>query len=113
MNWGLTGEELKKRLDKGYVRVGKYMPKKPQKFVLSYLTTGAISDIENGKAVVRGYRKDGSVQAYYVEDKKSLPTTQWSIPTHDAKNFGTGIIKGILLDRNFSFPKSLYAVYDK
>lgn len=112
MNWGLIGDELKRRLEKGYVRVGKYTPQKPQKVVLSYLTTGAIEDIESGKATVKGFSRDGSVKAYYVEGKKSFPTTQWSISTHDAKNYGTGIIKNILLEREFSFPKSLYAVED-
>ena len=110
MNWGLVREELIKRLEKGYVKVGKYSPNKPQKFSISYLTTGAIADIESGKAEIQGVSKDGSVKAYYVEDKKSFPTTQWSIPSHDAKNYGTGIIRPILQDRNFPFPKSLYAV---
>lgn len=112
MNWGLIGDELKRRLEKGYVRVGKYTPEKPQKVVLSYLTTGAIEDIESGKATVKGFSRDGSVKAYYVEGKKSFPTTQWSISAHDAKNYGTGIIRNILLEREFSFPKSLYAVED-
>lgn len=112
MNWGLTGDELKRRLEKGYVRVGKYTPNKPQKFVLSYLTTGTIADIEEGRATVRSQASDGSVKAYYVEEKKSFPTTQWSFSSHDAKNFGTGIIKNILLNREFSYPKSLYAVED-
>ena len=112
MNWGLTGEELKKRLDKGYVRVGKYTPNKPQKYVLSYLTTGAINDIESGKAYVDSYSKDGSVKAFYTEGKKSLPTTQWSFASHDAKNYGTGVLKCLMPNKEFPFPKSLYAVMD-
>lgn len=112
MNWGLTGDELRKRLEKGYVRVGKYTPNKPQKYVLSYLTTGTIADIEAGKAIVKSIAKDGSVKAYYIEEKKSFPTTQWSFSSHDAKNFGTGINRSILLGREFPYPKSLYAVED-
>lgn len=110
MNWGLVKDELIKRLEKGYVKVGKYAPNKPQKYSISYLTTGAIADIESGKAEVQAISPDGSVKAYYVEDKKSFPTTQWSIPSHDAKNFGTGLIRPIMPDRNFPFPKSIYAV---
>lgn len=112
MNWGLVSDELKKRMEKGYVRVGKYKPDKPQKFSISYLTTGTIADIEEGRAQIRGYSEDGSVKAYYVEDKKSFPTTQWNYSSHDAKNYGTGILKTILPDRVFPFPKSLYAVED-
>jgi len=112
MNWGLIGTELRSRLEKGYVKVGKYNPDKPQKYAISYLTTGTISDVENGKASIKGYAPDGSVKAYYVEDKMSYPTTQWNISTHDAKNYGTGILKNLLPGRAFSYPKSIYAVED-
>ncbi len=112
MNWGLVADELQRRLEKGYVKIGKYQPNKPQKFSIAYLTTGAISDIEEGRAVIKGYAEDGSIKAYYSEDKKSFPTTQWSFSSHDAKNYGTGINKAILIDRTFSFPKSVYAVED-
>lgn len=112
MNWGLVGAELKNRLSKGYVRVGKCNMGKPQKYVISYLTSGTIEDIESEKASIVGYAKDGSVKAYYSDGKKSLPTTQWDNAVYDAKIYGTGINAMLMPDRVFPFPKSVYAVED-
>jgi adenine-specific DNA-methyltransferase len=112
MNWGLVGEELKNRLSKGYVRVGKCNMGKPQKYVISYLTSGTIEDIESEKASIVGYAKDGSIKAYYSDGKKSLPTTQWDSVVYDAKIYGTGINAMLMPDRVFPFPKSVYAVED-
>lgn len=111
MMWGCVGEEFIERLNHGYIRVGKYTPQKPQKYVISYLTSGIINDINNGKAVVKCLLGDGSVDVYYTEDKDIPPTTNWQKPTHDAQWYGSNLIKPILGNR-FSYPKSLYAVKD-
>lgn len=112
MNWGLRPEQVRARLEKGYIRVGKYTPNKPQKYVISYITGGNIKDIENGIAIVSGYEDDGSIIAYYPKGRDKMPTTNWNRPTHDAQRYGTDILKKILDDKRFSFPKSLYAVRD-
>lgn len=112
MLWGLTAEAFKARIEKGYVRIGKYSKDKPQQFVISYLTSGTIEDIENGKAKIKGYAEDGSIKAFYSEGKKAIPTTQWDEPSYDAKVYGTGINACFMPDRVFPFPKSLYAVED-
>lgn len=111
MMWGCVGEEFLSRLSNGYIRVGKFTPEKPQKYVISYLTGGIIDDIANGKAIVKKILDDGSVDAYYVEDKEIPPTTNWQKPSHDAQWYGSNLIKPILGSR-FSYPKSLYAVKD-
>ena len=98
MNWGLRPEQVRARLEKGYIRVGKYTPNKPQKYVISYVTGGNIEDIENGIAVVSGYENDGSVIAYYPKGRDKMPTTNWNRPTHDAQRYGTDILKKILHD---------------
>ena len=112
MNWGLRPEQVRERLNNGYIRVGKYTPNKPQKYIISYVTGGNIKDIENGVAVVRGYENDGSIIAYYPKGRDKMPTTNWNRPTHDAQRYGTDILKKLLQDKRFSFPKSLYAVHD-
>lgn len=111
MMWGCVGEEFLERLSHGYIKVGKYTPDKPQKYVISYLTGGIIADIAAGRAVVRSILEDGSVDAYYIADKEIPPTTNWQRPTHDAQWYGSNLIKPILGNR-FSYPKSLYAVKD-
>lgn len=111
MMWGCVGDEFLARLNQGYIKVGKYMPDKPQKYVISYLTGGIISDISCGKAVVRKILDDGSVDAYYIEDRDIPPTTNWQKPTHDAQWYGSNLINPIFGSR-FSYPKSIYAVKD-
>lgn len=111
MMWGCIGEEFLNRLNKGYIRVGKYTPNKPQKYVISYLTAGIISDIESGKAVIKDYNEDGSVNAFYVGNKEIPPTTNWNKPLHDAQWYGSSINK-LIIGNRFSYPKSLYAVKD-
>ena len=110
MMWGLKRDTFIKRLNSGYVRIGRHTPNKPQKYSISYLASGTIEDIESGKAIIVGHDEHGAVKAYYKDGKKAIPTTQWANASHDAKVFGTLLLQQILLDRKFPFPKSLYAV---
>lgn len=112
MNWGLTVPSLKSLLKKGYVRVGRKTLNKPQKYEISYLTSGRISDIKTGRATVTGRNKDGSVIAEYVTHKMKYPVTTWSRPSHNAEVHGTELVKALLGDKIFPYPKSLYAVED-
>ncbi len=112
MNWALTCEEFERRLEKGYARVGRHQPKGPQEYVISYLRTGPISDIESGRAEVVGRRDDGSVIARYPEGKRRMPLTQWDFASHDAQRYGTTLLQSFIPGRRFPFPKSLYAVED-
>ena len=112
MNWGLIPEQARARLEAGYLRAGKYTPDKPQKYVIQYVTGGVVKDVEEGRTIVSGRDTDGSIIAYYPTGRDKMPTTNWNKAAHDAQRYGTGIIKAILIDSRFSFPKSLYAVHD-
>lgn len=112
MNWGLTAPSLDGLLAKGYVRVGRATPDKPQKYELSYLTSGRIADIETGRAKVFGRAKDGSVVARYETSKIKMPVSTWLRPSHNAEICGTDLLKGLIGERAFPFPKSLFAVED-
>lgn len=110
MNWGLTPESLAGLLEKGYVRVGKPTPSKPQKYQVSYLTSGRVEDIESGRARVTGQEPSGAVIAEYVTHKVRMPTTNWQRPSHNAEVGGTNVLKALLGDKRFDYPKSLYGV---
>jgi len=112
MNWALTRETFERRLEQGYVRVGRHQPKGPQEYVISYLRTGPIADIESGRAAVVGHNADGSVIARYPEGKRRMPLTQWDFASHDAQRYGTTLLQSFIPGRRFPFPKSLYAVED-
>lgn len=111
MMWGITPEECRVRAAKGYIKAAKYTPNKPQQFVMQYLMSGTIKDINDGKITVTGYASDGSVEAENSETRNIMPKSQWSFDTHDARDYGSKILKAMLGDR-FDFPKSLYAVHD-
>lgn len=112
MMWWVTPMECKNRLSMWYVRAWRYTPNKPQKYIIEYLLSGTISDIENGKAKIIWYKPDGSADVINNEVAKALPKTQWNIKTHSAREYGTRILTDIFHDKRFPFPKSLYAVHD-
>jgi len=95
MNWALTREEFHRRLDAGFVRLGRHQPTGHQEYVISYLRTGPIADIEEGRATVTGRNADGSVIAVYPIGKRRMPLTQWDIPSHDAQRYGTTLLQSL------------------
>ena len=111
MMWGLLPEELRRRNNKGYVKIGQYDPTKPQQYKIQFLSSGTIDAIERNEIIVTGHRDDGSVIVVHPGGKKFLPKTQWDKAEHDARDFGTKILKSLIGSR-FDFPKSLYAVAD-
>ena len=112
MMWGLSRDTFLDRLSKGYVKVGKHTPDKPQKYILSFLEKGMVDGIKNGDVIITGKRDDGSVIAIYNTQRKVMPKTQWTFKTHDAREYGTYLLDETIGDKRFSYPKSLYAVSD-
>ena len=96
----------------GYIKATKYTPDKPQLYIIQYLSSGTIKDIEEGRVTVKGYSDDGGIIADNLESRKAMPKTQWSFETHDARDYGTKILKTVIGETRFDFPKSLYAVED-
>lgn len=112
MLWGVTPNACKHLVDNGYIKATKYTPDKPQLYVIQYLSSGTIKDIEEGRVTVKGYSNDGGIIADNLESRKAMPKTQWSFETHDARDYGTKILKTVIGETRFDFPKSLYAVED-
>ncbi|WP_288801562.1 site-specific DNA-methyltransferase [uncultured Corynebacterium sp.] len=76
-----------------------------------YLTSGNLERLEKGE-IYPVYDEHKTVTHFEYKTEQRVPSTQWSIASHDARTFGTGIISQILPGRRFPFPKSLYAVED-
>jgi adenine-specific DNA-methyltransferase len=112
MNWAVTAPTFIERWRKGYVRAGRATPGKPQPYIIQYLKSGPIKDIEEGRAVVEGHYPDGSVIAFYEEPGAKAPPTQWNLRSHNAEHYGTKVVRALLPKRDFPFPKSMYAVED-
>ena len=112
MMWSIVRDKFISYLDKGYARITQHTPHKPQKYVVQYLQSGVISDIESGKIEITGNNPDGSVIGIYKTGKQTIPSTLWSYGTHDARDYGTKILKNVMGQSRFDFAKSLYAVED-
>ena len=112
MLWGVTPNACKNLVKNGYIKATKYTPNKPQFYVVQYLSSGTIKDIEEGRVTVKGYSDDGGIIAENLESRMAMPKTQWTFESHDARDFGTKILKNVLGETRFDFPKSLYAVRD-
>ena len=108
--WGLTPDVLRANWKKGYVRIGKWNPKK-ETGTVQYLAGGTINDVESGKAEITGHSSDGSIIARYHEVGSVPPKRVWNQKSHNAETYGTLLIKA-LIGKRFSYPKSLYAVED-
>lgn len=107
--WQVEPSELRLRIEQGRVRLGS---KTSYGYVVNYLPDGEYSKVVNGFFTVIGRAADGSLITEAKNDKNlSVAPTQWKIASHNATEYGTGMIS-TLINRDFSFPKSLYAVED-
>mgnify|MGYP001156810966 CR=1 FL=1 len=112
LTWSLGRESCLKNQKKGYVRFGPWDGESRTPY---YLTSGQIKDIEQelGQLKIVGKDKDGALELVYGEiGRQYQPLTVWNKVSHSATEHGTGLLKPILPDRTFPFPKSLYAVED-
>ena len=109
--WGISAESLAKANGEGFVRLGKLSDRG---MAISYLKAGEQEKVRDGTYVVTGHRADGSVIAENASElgKRIIPTTAWRIGAHDASRHGSNLLKVLIPERKFPFPKSLYAVED-
>lgn len=107
--WRYKGSSLLRIQKQGYVKLGK-MTKKGVS--ISYMSEGWQKKVEAGTIPIIGRNEDGSL---ILDDgsyeQAFIPGNQWWIPSHNATEHGTKLMKKIIGDR-FTFPKSVYAVQD-
>ncbi len=108
--WNLSADTLRAAFDEGTARIRF----SSNRFVVSYLRRAEKRRIENGELELYGRDEDGSWLIRKNENVKRVTTTKsvWVTPAHDAGLHGTLLIKSILGNKRFDFPKSLYAVCD-
>lgn len=109
MIWYKTPDSFRSLVKSGYA----YAQRKGDSFVIQYLSSGPVSDIENGKIVITGKTDEGELKGYYKETKLTMPKTSWNLKSHIARDYGSLVLKQIFAAQGrFTFPKSLYAVCD-
>ena len=110
--WRLYPPTLREYFRLGYAKLGK-RDKRTGYRPVSYLQSGMIDKIKAGQILIIGKDKEGALELEYAEGGKSYaPLTVWNRVSHSAAEHGSGILKKILLNRHFPFPKSVYAIED-
>lgn len=110
--WRLYPPTLREYLKEGYAKLGK-RDKETGIRPISYLQKGMINKINSGKIIIVGRNSDGALELEYADNGKTYaPLTVWNRVLHSAAEHGSGVLKKILLDRHFPFPKSVYAIQD-
>ena len=107
--WQYSREKYLELQSKGYARISTQTKKEA---TIRYISEGWQKRVENGEIKVLGKASDGSLLFDDSEyEQKYIPGSQWWITSHDATEFGSKMLNKII-GKRFSFPKSLYAVYD-
>ena len=111
MNWGLTADSLQYAIDNGCVRVTK-STNPHQAYNFAYVTMPSIKKALDGTYIIAGERDDGTKVIVLSSGKESQKPTAWKKTSYDANAYGTKLIGKFLVDKRFTYPKSLYSVYD-
>ena len=106
--WRMQPSSLRKKIDKGLVRIGEY-DQKNDRYSILYLADIQEERIQRGEIEVLGKRDDGSLIVEYATEKKSIPTTVWGGAQFSAGEYGSRLITSVFGDKRFTFPKSFYA----
>jgi adenine-specific DNA-methyltransferase len=109
MRWSISGPELMRRLKLGSVR---YYKDSKGKWVIRFLQSGTLKLIENGEIVQDGVDSEGFPRWVHASARRRIPMTTWKTASHSASDYATPMLRGLLPNRHFPFPKSLYAVED-
>lgn len=111
--WQTTAENFRKLLKLGYAKVGQY-DKKNNRYSLLYLGKKQRERIERGQIKIIGHDENGAAIVEEAENQmiRRFPKTIWNRQAHNAGEYGSRLIRNIIPGRDFTFPKSLYAVRD-
>lgn len=111
--WQVSAAALPGLIAKGYVRVRmpRAEPKPFRPFTLAYIKSGTQRKVESGEIEVIGREPDGAL-ILAGGDQSSIPKTTWKVASHDARLYGTTMLRSLLGANTFTYPKSPYAVRD-
>ena len=111
-SWSVVPETLRALMEKGAVRTGRIDLKKMSVPIYN-LSFNQLAAIEDGLLQVVGTAEDGTLELRYANGARSAaPRTVWNMTSHDAGSHGTSLLRSMMPDRRFPFPKALYAVED-
>lgn len=109
--WRISGAKLLELKEHGAFDWGLYNGAGTH---LKYLKPGEINKIQNGDYKIVGHKENGALIISADDYEPTwVPGTQWHVRSHQAGGIGGSmLIKSLLGEKRFDFPKSLYAVHD-
>lgn len=111
--WQVSQERFLKQFNDGTLIINSVNKEKGSASIL-YLKSGDLSRIESGQLRIIGKNEKG--QTLFESDEVTLntikPCTIWNMPYHDASTYGTLLMRKVIPNSSFAYPKSLYAVRD-
>jgi adenine-specific DNA-methyltransferase len=108
--WQLGPASLRIRFLEGAARVNA----SGTRSTINYLRTAEKRRIDDGEIEVLGKDESGALILRHREGATRLtrPRTVWASPAHDAGLYGSTLLRSVIPNRKFPFPKSLYVVED-
>jgi adenine-specific DNA-methyltransferase len=111
--WQVSPATLRGYHAQGRVKIG---GNSERGFTVYYLKPGEWAKVESGEYEANGIGPDGSLILSGNETSNetvlAVPSTQWTVPSHDSTQYGSRLLLNVIPQRRFPFPKSLYAVED-
>lgn len=110
--WQVGSQRLRELFELGFASIGRFTGSDRVSF--SYVTENLQSLIDAGTVAVVGRDDNGVAILKFVDDVDvtTNPKTMWNKQSHSASEYGSTLLREILPQRAFPFPKSLYAVED-
>ena len=110
--WRLSPSSLREYIKLGHAKFGK-RNKETGKRSVSYLQSGIRKMLINGEVLQKGIDGEGALILEFADKIGTRkPVTLWNMVSHSASEHGAGILKQIIPNRRFPYPKSLYAIED-
>lgn len=111
--WQMNPGNLRKLVVQGLAKVGAY-DRKRNRYSILYLGKKQRERIERGEILIIGRDDNNIVELEESEEQQILkaPKTIWNRQAHNAGEYGSRLVRAMLPQRVFPYPKSLYAVED-
>lgn len=111
--WRFGADRMREKFEAGTARLGRRDPVTGERS-LTYLQPGTLKNIKNGTFLVTGRSEEGALELSMADGvaKSVAPRSVWSQTSHFARDHGSTLLKTIMGEKRFDFPKSLYAVED-
>ena len=106
--WSVSIGKFNEYIKKGFIKFGR---KNGGGRTPYYLMSGQLDAIKRGDLQVVGRDEDGAVLLNLISNF-SQPMTIWNKQSHSTSGHGTTLLRDLLPQRKFPYPKSLYAVED-